>query len=123
MDKAKTNLIIIIALVVICISMASYAANLNSQLGAEKTRVMQLNDQIAGLTNKANGLEAQLTSLTVQSSDQTNLVSSLQKSLNTTSMELENLKTAYTELELKLKAAEAAPAPVVDIAQPAPVVN
>jgi predicted nucleic acid-binding Zn-ribbon protein len=108
MDKTKTNLVIIIALIVLCIVIAIYAADLNSQLGAEKIRIMQLNDQIAGLNAKAGGLEAQLTGLKAQSNDQTNLVSGLQKSLSAASLELESLKAAYAELESKLKAQEPA---------------
>lgn len=105
MDKAKANLMIIIAvLAILCIVLVGYAASLNSQLGAEKTKVMQLNDQIVGLNDKANGLQTQLTSLTVQANDQTNLASSLQKSLSAANVELDSLKTAYADLESKLKA-------------------
>ena len=105
MDKVKTNFVIAIAvLVVLSIILAGYAASLNGRLGDEKTKIMQLNDQISGLNAKANDLQAQLTSLTVQANDQTNLVSSLQKALSASNTELENLKTAYVDLESKLKA-------------------
>jgi predicted nucleic acid-binding Zn-ribbon protein len=104
MDKIKSNFIIaIVALVVLCIILVSYAAGLNGQLGAEKTKVMQLNDQIAGLNAKTSELQAQLSSLTAQAGSQTNLVNSLQNSLNAANTELDNLRAAYTGLELKLK--------------------
>jgi len=115
MDKAKTNFLIIIAvLVILCVVLAGYAAGLNSQLGAEKIKVMQLNDQIAGLNAKANDLQTQLASLTVQANDQTNLAVSLQKSLNAANAELASLKTEYVDLESKLKAQVSA-----EILQPA----
>jgi len=105
MDKAKANLMVIITVsAIICVVLIGYAASLNSQLGASKTKVMQLNDQIAGLNDKANGLQTQLTSLTVQANDQTNLASNLQKSLNAVNTELNSLKIAYADLEAKLKA-------------------
>ncbi|MCX5693479.1 MAG: hypothetical protein NTX47_07385 [Candidatus Omnitrophica bacterium] len=111
MDKIKSNFMIVVAvLIVLCIVLAGYAASLNSQLSAEKTKVIQLNDQIAGLNAKANGLQTQLTSLTAQAGDQTTLVNSLQGSLNslrssldTANAESEKLKTAYADLESKLK--------------------
>ena len=99
----KINIIVIAVLVILCIVLAGYAASLNSQLGAEKTKTMQLNDQIAGLNAKANGLQTQLTSLTTQAANQTNLASSLQNSLNAAKAELGNLRTAYADLESKLK--------------------
>jgi len=105
MDKAKVNFAIVIAvLVVLCIGIAGYAASLNSQLSAEKTKVMQLNDQIAGLNSKANGLQAQLVGLTAQASNQTSIVNGLENSLNAANAELGNLRAAYADLESKLKA-------------------
>jgi len=104
MDKIKSNFIIVaVALVFLCVVLAGYAVILNGQLGAEKTKVMQLNDQIAGLKAKSGDLEKQLTGLTAKSIDQANLSVNLQKSLAMANTELENLKTAYTNLESKLK--------------------
>jgi peptidoglycan hydrolase CwlO-like protein len=123
MDKLKTNLMIIIAvLVVLCIVLIGYSANLNAQLGAEKTKTMQLNDQIAGLTAKVKDVQSQLAGANTKTSDQANVVTSLQgsvdslkKSLDTADTELANLKTAYVNLESKLKeqAATAVPQPEV----------
>ena len=105
MDKIKSNFMIAVAvLVVLCIVIAGYAASLNSQLNAEKTKGMQLNDQIAGLNTKASGLQAQLASLIAQAGDQKNIANNLQNSLNAANAELGNLKTAYADLESKLKA-------------------
>jgi len=104
MDKIKSNFMVVVAvLIVLCIVLAGYATSLNSQLGAEKTKVIQLNDQIAGLNAKANDLQTQLTSLTAQASDQTNLANSLQNFLNAANAELGKLRTAYADLESKLK--------------------
>jgi chromosome segregation ATPase len=112
MDKVKSNfIIVVVVLIVLCVVLAGYAAGLNGQLGAEKTKVMQLNDQIAGLKAKASDLETQLASLTVKDIDRANLAANLQNSLSAANTELgnfkaelENLKTAYAILELKLKA-------------------
>nr|MBU1328322.1 hypothetical protein [Candidatus Omnitrophota bacterium] len=111
MDKIKTNFVIIIAIsVILCIVLMGYAAGLSSQLGAEKIKTMQLNDQIAGLNAKVNDSQAQLASAVTKANDQTNLVNSLQASVNslrssldTANVELEKLKTAYANLESKLK--------------------
>jgi chromosome segregation ATPase len=104
MDKVKSNFIIVaVVLVVLCVVLAGYAVSLNGQLGAEKTKVMQLNDQIAGLKAKTGDLETQLASLAAQAGTQASLASNLQNSLAAANMELENLKTAYTNLESKLK--------------------
>ncbi|MCX5687105.1 MAG: hypothetical protein NTV71_00425, partial [Candidatus Omnitrophica bacterium] len=65
---------------------------------------------------KVNDLQAQLTNSATQANDQVALVSSLQNSLNKVTAELEKIKTAYSDLESKLK--EQVP---VDMFQP--VVN
>jgi chromosome segregation ATPase len=112
MDKVKTNFVIIITIsVIVSLVLIGYAASLNSQLSAEKIKTMQLNDQIAGFKAKVNDLEAQLTTTTAKASDQTSLVTSLQSSLNslrssldTANAESDKLKTAYADLESKLKA-------------------
>ena len=120
MDKVKTNFVIAIAvLVILSIVLTGYAASLNSQLSAEKTKVMQLNDQIAGLNTKANGLQTQLTSLTGQANDQTNRANNLQNSLNAANAELGNLRAAYADLESKLKAQIAAAEALKTPSQPA----
>ena len=124
MDKVKTNFVIVIAaLAILCIVLSGYAVNLNNQLGAEKTRAIELNDQITGFNTKVNSLEAQLTSATTKANDQTNLINSLQSSLNslrssldTANVELEKLKTAYADLESKLKVE-------VPVNEPQPAVN
>jgi len=97
MDKTK------IILTVLCIVAIGYAASLNAQLGAEKTKTMQLNDQIAGLKTKVSGLEMQLTSAATRSNDQVALVNNLRNSLDKVNAELGKLKTAYSSLESKLK--------------------
>ncbi len=112
MDKVKTNFVIVITVaIILCIVLMGYAASLNSQLGAEKIKTMQLNDQIAGLNTKVNDIESQLTTTTAKASDQTSRVTSLQSSLSnlqssldTANAELDKLKTAYANLESKLKA-------------------
>lgn len=112
MDKVKTNFVIVITIsVIVSLVLIGYAASLNSQLSAEKIKTMQLNDQIAGFKTKVNDLEAQLTTTTAKASDQTSLVTSLQSSLNSlrSSLDIANaesdkLKTAYANLESKLKA-------------------
>ncbi len=112
MDKVKTNFVIIITIsVIVSLVLIGYAASLNSQLSAEKIKTMQINDQIAGFKTKVNDLEAQLTTTTAKASDQTSLVTSLQSSLNslrssldTANAESDKLKTAYANLESKLKA-------------------
>lgn len=111
MDKVKTNFVIVITVsVILCIVLVGYAAGLSSQLGAEKVKTMQLNDQIAGFKTKVNDLEVQLTTTTAKASDQTSLVTSLQSSLNSlrssldiANTEADKLKTAYANLESKLK--------------------
>ncbi|MBU1913500.1 MAG: hypothetical protein KKB22_08210 [Candidatus Omnitrophica bacterium] len=106
MDKAKTNFMVVIAvLAVLCIIFMGYSASLNSQLGTEKTRTMQLNDQIAGLNSKVNDLKMQLNNATAQSANQGTLASNLQSSLNTAMAEIDNLKMLKAELELKLESA------------------
>ena len=118
MDKIKNNFVItVVVLVILCIAFAGYAASLNAQLGAEKTKAMQLNDQIAGLKTKVSGLEMQLTSATTQSNDQAAIVSNLKSSLDKVNAELGKLKTAYSDLESKLK--EQVPVNI----PPLPVVN
>jgi chromosome segregation ATPase len=112
MDKVKTNFVIIISvLVIVSLVLIGYAASLSAQVGAEKIKTMQLNDQIAGFKAKVNDLKVQLTTATANASDQTSLVTSLQSSLNslrssldTANAELEKLKTANIDLESKLKA-------------------
>ena len=104
MDKAKTNSVIAIGvLIVVCIVLMGYAASINAQLSAEKIKTAQLSDQVAGLNAKAKDLAGQLTSATAQADNQANLANSLQSSLNVSKGELEKLKTAYAELEAKLK--------------------
>jgi len=106
MNKLKINSVVIIAiLVVLSIVLVSYAADLNSQLGAEKTKTMQLNDQIAGLNAKVNDLKAQLDKAAVQSSSQAALAGNLQGSLNAAMAEIDNLKMLKAELESKLESA------------------
>ena len=100
----KINIIVIAVLVILCIVLAGYAASLNSQLGAEKTKTMQLNDQIAGLQGKAVDLQAKLNTLTSQANNQAGIVSSLQGSLDAARSEINNLKATQAELESKLKA-------------------
>ena len=112
MDKVKTNFVIVITVsVILCIVLIGYAANLSSQLGAEKIKTMQLNDQIAGLNAKTNDLQAQLAGAATAANDHVSLVNSLQasvkslqSSLDTANAELNKLKTAYANLESKLKA-------------------
>ncbi len=111
MDKAKTNFIIIISvLAIVSLFLIGYAASLSAQLGAEKVKTMQFNDQIAGLKAKVNDSEAQLASVIAKTTDQTNLVNSLQASvsslqglLDTANVESAKLKTEYANLEAKLK--------------------
>lgn len=104
MDKTKTKFVIAIAvLAVVCIALIGYAASINAQLSAEKIKTAQLSDQVAGLNAKAKDLAGQLTSTTAQADNQANLANSLQSSLNVSKAELEKLKTAYAELESKLK--------------------
>ena len=104
MDKIKNNFVVVaVALIILCIILAGYAASLNAQLSAEKIKTMQLNDQIAGLNAKVNDLQAQLISSTTKANDQATLVSSLQSSIDKLSAESEKLKTAYSDLESKLK--------------------
>ena len=117
MDKIKNNsVVVVVILVILCVAFAGYAASLNAQLGAEKTKTMQLNDQIAGLKTKVSGLEVQLASVTTQSNDQAAIASNLQSSLDKANAGLEKLKAEYSDLESKLK--EQVP---VDI--PLPAVN
>ncbi|HAZ09767.1 MAG TPA: hypothetical protein DCY56_01485 [Candidatus Omnitrophica bacterium] len=112
MDKVKTNFVIVITIsVIVSLVLIGYAASLSSQLGAEKIKTMQLNDQIAGFKTKVNDLDVQLTTTTAKASDQASLVTSLQSSLNslrssldTANAESDKLKTAYANLESKLKA-------------------
>ena len=104
MDKTKTNFVIAIAvLTVVCIALMGYAASVNAQLNAEKIKTAKFSDQIAGLNAKAKDLETKLTSATAQADNQASLVNSLQSSLNVSKVESEKLKTAYAELESKLK--------------------
>lgn len=111
MDKAKKNLVIAVAmLAIVCVIAAAYAVTLNAQLGTEKTKAMQSNDQIAKLKTEAADLQVQLTNATSKANDQMNLINSLQNSvsslrssLDATSAELEKFKTAYADLESKLK--------------------
>ncbi|MEK6733457.1 MAG: hypothetical protein AABY55_07505 [Candidatus Omnitrophota bacterium] len=104
MDKTKTNFVIAIAvLAVVCIALIGYAASVNAQLSAEKIKTAQLSDQIADLNAKAKDLAAQVTSITARADNQANLVNSLQSSLDVSKAEVGKLKTAYAELELKLK--------------------
>lgn len=112
MDKAKTNFVIIISvLAIVSLFLIGYAASLSVQLGAEKTKAMQLNDQITGLKDKVNDSEAQLASVTANTAGQADLVNSLrasvkslQSSLDTANAESAKLKTEYANLEAKLKA-------------------
>ena len=105
MDKMKTNFVIaVVVLVVVCIALIGYAASVNAQLSAEKIKTEQLNDRIAGLDAKTKDLTAQLTSAMGQAENQANLLNNLQSSLNASKGELEKLKTAYAELESKLRA-------------------
>lgn len=104
MDKVKTNFAVIIAvLLILCVVVIGYAANLNTQLGAEKAKVEDLNNQLAGLNTKAGDLQIQLSSLTAQIGEQANLIISLQDSLNTANAELEKLKTTQPNLETESK--------------------
>jgi chromosome segregation ATPase len=104
MDKIKNNfVIVVVALIILCIILAGYAANLNAQLSSEKIKTMQLNDQIAGLNTRVSDLQAQLISSATKTNDQAALVNSLQSSLDKLSAESEKLKTAYADLESKLK--------------------
>ena len=104
MDKMKTNFVIaVVVLVVVCIALIGYAASVNAQLNAEKIKTAQLSDQIAGLNAKAEDLAAKLASATARADNQANLVNGLQSSLNSSKAEAEKLKTAYAELESKLK--------------------
>ena len=104
MDKVKNNfVVVVVGLVILCIVLAGYAVSLNAQLSAEKIKTMQLNDQITGLNAKVNDLQAQLISSATQANDQAALVSGLQSSLDKLRVESENLKTAYSDLESKLK--------------------
>lgn len=122
MDKLKTNFVIIIAVLAIAaLILIGYAASLSAQLSAEKTIVSQLNGQIAGLNAKANDLQAELAGAVTKANDQMNLVNSLQASVNglqgsldTANAELEKLRTAYADLESKLKTEVPA-----DVPQPA----
>ncbi len=110
MDKVKTNFMVAIAvLVVVCIVLMGYAASLNSQLSAEKIKTRQLNDQIAGLNSKAGDLQVQLTNATAQVNNQTGLAANLQATLDKVNAELADLKTAYSDLESKLKAQVSVP--------------
>ena len=110
MDKVKINFTVIIAvLVVVCIVLMGYVASLNSQLSAEKTRTLQLDDQIAGLNSKAGDLRVQLTKATAQVNSQTGLAANLQATLDKVNAELADLKTAYSDLESKLKAQVSVP--------------
>jgi len=105
MDKVKINFTVIIAvLVVVCIVLMGYSASLNSQLSAERIKTLQLNDQIAGLNFKTGDLQVQLTKATAQVNNQTDLAVNLQATLDKVSAELVDLKTAYSDLESKLKA-------------------
>ncbi|MDO8603687.1 MAG: hypothetical protein Q7O04_07560 [Candidatus Omnitrophota bacterium] len=105
MDKAKVNFVIIGALVVLCVVIIGYAASLNAQLGAEKTKTMQLNDRIAGLNSKVNDLNVQLTGVTTQANEKTMLLNNLQSSLGAAMAEIDSLKTLKAELESKLQSA------------------
>lgn len=105
MDKVKINFTVIITvLAVVCIVLMGYAMSLNSQLGAERIKNLQLNDQIAGLNFKAGDLQVQLTKATAQVNSQTGLAAGLQAALDKVSAELADLKAAYSDLESKLKA-------------------
>ncbi len=112
MDKVKTNFVIVISvLAILCVVLAGYAMSLNGQLGAEKTKTLQLNDRIAGLNTKTNDLQTQLTTAVNKANDEANLAGNLQNTLNNmrgsldaANAELEKLKTAYADLELKTKA-------------------
>jgi chromosome segregation ATPase len=88
-----------------------YAASLNVQLNSEKAKTMQLSDQVAGFNATVNDLQMKLGSATANANSQTDLVnslqgtvSSLQSSLDAANAELTKLKTAYADLESKLKA-------------------
>jgi|GEM_PF-1255404 len=125
MDKVKIGLIAIIAvLVIVSIILTGNVANLNMQLGAEKAKTSQLNNQIAGSNTTVNDLQAQLASATARAAEQSNLanslqasVSNLQNSLSAANAELEKIKTAYADIESKLKEQ----IPVISAPQPAAV--
>ena len=108
MDKAKTNsLIAIIILIILCVALIGYSATLNTQLGSEKTKLMQLNNQILGLDSKVKDLQAKLDSANSQVNNQTNIANNLQNALNVSNQDLNNLRAAYADIETKLKEAVA----------------
>jgi len=110
MDKVKINFTVIIAvLAIVCIVLVGYAASLNSQLKAERIKILQLNDQITGLNSKAGDLQVQLTKATAQVNNQTGLAANLQAALDKVNAESANLKTAYSDLKSKLKTQDAVP--------------
>ena len=110
MDKVKTNFtVVIVVLAVICIVLMAYASGLNGQLSAERIKTLQLNDQIAGLNYKVGDLQVQLTKATAQVNNQTGLAANLQVTLDKVNTELADLKTAYSDLESKLKAQVSVP--------------
>lgn len=114
MDKTKISSVIgIVVLVIICIGLLGYAANINAQLGIERSRIAMLNSEILNLQKQLSGAIS-------KADAQKALIDSLQASLNNLNIEASNLKALNADLEVKLSAQENVTVPQPQVSEPIP---